>query len=341
MICGGCLGTAPIFFGSVGVDMQRDASPHSTNSDKECDSPHRTTGMVSRILSLAGAGNSLLRRVDYIPCLWAVLACANLMLCGCTWMGSLERANRSVERKQAAVTSHESERQEAIRSRVAGVVDSLAPVDAQTNNPAWGNLHVGYELARQAQDLAGTPRQRIDVESLIVGMISSNAVERARAERTIGELRSDNTALLTKLSNSNADLDTAKKQLNETQGILAKVGAEYRDFKARVAFWFWTLLIVGVIGVLGYVALRVWLSFDPAAQIGGVSVSLAGQVAKRAVAQITKGGEWFKNALAGDATITDAVKDRVFELFRSNQMAAQDSNVQAEIKRLTATTTNT
>ncbi len=75
---------------------------------------------------------------------------------------------------------------------------------------------------------------------------------------------------------------------------------------------------------------------NPAVGVGLKAIQLGGAAASKAVGQLIKGGETFKQRLSKDMPeLDEALRVKVEEIFRTSHMTAQDEDVQHVIKELT------
>jgi hypothetical protein len=108
----------------------------------------------------------------------------------------------------------------------------------------------------------------------------------------------------------------------------------------QIPYFVWLLMVV-VVGFVGLILLGIGWSFlkmfamsNPPVALGVNAVAMGGKLTARAVSQLIKGGEAFKDALGG--VVSDpALLERVKELFRTSHKAAQDEHLQDAVKELT------
>jgi hypothetical protein len=109
-------------------------------------------------------------------------------------------------------------------------------------------------------------------------------------------------------------------------------------FKIPYFLWLGFVLVLGFVGLviagLVWAAIKTYAMTNPPLAVGLQALHTSGAFAKKALGQVLKGGEAFKDAVAKE--IADpALLARVKELFRTNQLVSQDTDVQTVIKEIT------
>lgn len=146
------------------------------------------------------------------------------------------------------------------------------------------------------------------------------------------------------------------KVANDLRSAVAKLNARLDEFKAdndknagksiegtgwlQVPYFVWLggFLVFGFIGliVLGvlWTILKMYAMSNPPVQLGVNAVQMGANFLKKAVGEITKGGEKFKERLEKEVT-DPALVAKVKEIFRIEHERAQSSDVQALIQQIT------
>jgi hypothetical protein len=271
----------------------------------------------------------------------ALTGLATLFLCFCmtgclsfgTKLANAEKAKALAEKnvinKQAAVS-------EELRQTTTATVDSLSPAVYDTNNLMYANIHLAYEYAKMSQSAVGTPMARINVDQQLADLVSTNLAARLAVERQLSVQRTETQKALQDLSKANDQNESVRKENELLKTDLAVAGAKFKDFVAKTWFYVKLAVVIIIVLTLTVVAFKIWSMFDPAAKVGGISVSLAGQVAKKAFAQVVSGGEKFKDWVTNKSDMDPSIKLDILDQFRLEQKGAQDLGVQNEIKRLTS-----
>jgi hypothetical protein len=96
--------------------------------------------------------------------------------------------------------------------------------------------------------------------------------------------------------------------------------------------YFSMLFVLFIFGFFAWVGLKVLGTLNPPVAIGTKVATLPVKLAARALGQVVKGGEAFKNELKKKATWS---ADEVATLFREKQERAQDEESQSTIRELT------
>jgi hypothetical protein len=105
----------------------------------------------------------------------------------------------------------------------------------------------------------------------------------------------------------------------------------------RIPYFLWVGLILLFLFLL-WTALRIVGAIYPVVGLGVSGLSAAGRVGsatvKRALEQVVKGGEAFKEAV-DRADLDDKAKTVVLDLLRRHQMVSQDTDIQELVRKMT------
>lgn len=102
----------------------------------------------------------------------------------------------------------------------------------------------------------------------------------------------------------------------------------------KIGYFSYLALMAGLL-ILVWVGLKIYGMVNP---VVGLGINSAGRISsgvlKRAVAEISQGGEWFKQYLS-ESDLDEQVKAKVKDLFSRGQVEAQSSDVQIVVEKLT------
>jgi hypothetical protein len=105
----------------------------------------------------------------------------------------------------------------------------------------------------------------------------------------------------------------------------------------QIPYFLWLAIVAGALFLI-WTGVKVVGAVYPPVGLGVAGVSAAGRIgartASRALAQIVRGGEAFKEALRR-SDIDDKAKSAVFDLLRRHQMVSQDEPVQRLVQEMT------
>jgi len=210
--------------------------------------------------------------------------------------------------------------------------------------PSEGYLEVQRQAAALAEQRAQEALDAARAES-----VSTNVLAPASDALTLSGAVSDSlgnpskpapdASVAGKLRHAMAKLDSKIADFKERNDLLE--GKKIEDtglFKVPYLVWLggvFFLIFAGlVIASLVWTALKVYATTNPPLALGLNAVQAGGNFAKKALAQLLKGGEDFKQAVAKEI-VDPAALARVRELFRVHQQINQDQDVQAVVKELT------
>jgi hypothetical protein len=206
------------------------------------------------------------------------------------------------------------------------------------------------ETQRRAADLAER-KARETYDAAIVSGATTNVVQPAAETVALTGAVSDSLGPPKKPAD-----ETGQEVAAELRHAIAKLNGRIDDFKQgndenagkkientgliSVPYFLWVALVgvfifVGLIvaGVL-WTFLKMYAVSNPPVQLGVSAVQMGANFLKRALGEVTKGGEAFKAQLA--KTVEDpALQEKIKELFRVSQERAQSGDVQEIIKALT------
>jgi hypothetical protein len=141
-------------------------------------------------------------------------------------------------------------------------------------------------------------------------------------------------------------LDTTIAKLNDRMDSFRDKNDENAGKKIestgmfQIPYFLW-IGLVGVFLFIGLIVMGVLWSFlkmyalsNPPVALGVNAISAGGKFATKALSQLVKGGETFKDAVVKEVS-DPALQAKVKELFRVHHQTAQDQDVQAVIKELT------
>jgi hypothetical protein len=146
------------------------------------------------------------------------------------------------------------------------------------------------------------------------------------------------------------------KVANDLRSAIAKLNARLDDFKAdndknagkkiegtgwlQVPYFIWLggFLLVAFVGLVlfgvAWSFVKMYAMSNPPVQLGVNAVQMGANFLKKAVGEITKGGERFKQAVEREVQ-DPALQARIKELFRVEHERAQSSEVQELVKAIT------
>jgi len=228
-----------------------------------------------------------------------------LALSGCFAPKAIEFGQRKVR----AFPEKEESHVEAEKQAVARIVQEVREAEARARRegstaaePAGNAAQVGEALARSM----GPPAKQY----------------RGPATNLVGRLDGETSGYAENLADYRAYVaqDVGKKI--EGTGWL------------KLGYFSYLALMAGLI-ILVWVGLKIWGMVNP---VVGLGVNSAGRISsgvlKRAVAEISRGGEWFKEYLA-ESDLDDKVKAKVKDLFSRGQVESQSADVQTVVEKLT------
>lgn len=141
----------------------------------------------------------------------------------------------------------------------------------------------------------------------------------------------------TAVAKLNSRLEDFRKDNDENAGKkIEGTGVFQMGYITYLVFMFFAL----VAAVIGFKVLKTFAHVagvaNPGVAVGVRAVEMGGAAASRALGQLIKGGENFKDKLAKELPELDAsLKAKVEELFRTAHQTAQDEDVQYAVKALT------
>jgi hypothetical protein len=102
----------------------------------------------------------------------------------------------------------------------------------------------------------------------------------------------------------------------------------------KIGYFSYAALMAGLL-ILAWVCLKIWGMVNP---VVGLGVNSAGRISagvlKRAVAEISAGGENFKNYLA-ESDLDDKIKARIRDMFSRGHLEEQSGDVQKVVAKIT------
>jgi hypothetical protein len=203
------------------------------------------------------------------------------------------------------------------------------------------------EVQREAAQNAAREANAL-VKAVLTNAPVTNVLKRAEATAELTDALSD--SLGPPISPSKTEPAKLADKLNTTTG---KIIERVFDFKGannenagkkiegtgliRVSYFAWVGGIL-VLLFLGYIALKVVATLgaaaNPAVGVGVNAVSMGAKGIAKALSQVIKGGQKFKQGL--DAKIQDkTTRDEILALFKASHKESQDAEVQKAVSHLT------
>lgn len=205
------------------------------------------------------------------------------------------------------------------------------------------------EAQRRAAALAEKRVQQV-LENAIAEDCSTNITTKAEEARRLSGAVSDSLGNpLKPATDADATADALRK-------AMAKLDQKIESFKQSndenagkkiegtglfsIPYFVWLGLVILlvfaglIVAGLVWTALKVYATANPPLALGLNAVQAGGNFAKKALTQLIKGGEEFKDAVKREVT-DPAVLAKVNQLFNIHQRMSQDGDVQIVVKELT------
>jgi hypothetical protein len=206
---------------------------------------------------------------------------------------------------------------------------------------------------REAQRRAAALAER-RVQQVLEGAIEENCT--TNVTQKAEEARRLTGAVADSLGNPLKPATDASSAADALRKAMAKLDQKIESFKQSndenagkkiegtglfsVPYFVWLFIVILlvfaglVVAGLVWTALKVYATTNPPLALGLNAVQAGGNFAKKALAQVLKGGEEFKSAVMKEVN-DPAVQARLQQLFSTHQRINQDQDVQAVVKELT------
>lgn len=140
------------------------------------------------------------------------------------------------------------------------------------------------------------------------------------------------TNLVDELHKLDAKFDAAMRKLEGKLGELEGKKIEGTGL-IQMGYFTWLFVLFGIFALLWFV-LKIVSIFNPPVAMGMSAVSAGSNLLRRGFNEVIEAGENFKNAVKAKVEDPDT-QERVLEMFRQAQLAAQSRDVQLVVKQLT------
>lgn len=256
-----------------------------------------------------------------------------------TWRAdSTKDARSATEAKAKAAEAITANNEQLVQAAAAKVAATGVALDARTNREPATDLAAKFNQQASVLLPAPTVAELNELRSIVGGLLSTNAAERAAAtdrlsvkEKELAELQRSTGELKAKLDHAEKSHAAATAKLQEEYVGERKVADQWRQHQAKT----WLTRLVDLLGTGGMIALAVMV--PTAAPLAGRMFGFMSRVMPSTsvlTGVVSKSG--FDNVVAGVERVTAAVKqkdpklaDEALSLLRQEQSPEDELLVNA------------